>query len=47
MWFLLFVLFFALSRIADEMIVISLVGYLGNLIAAFIWRYLGSVKNER
>ena len=37
-WFIIFILFFALSKIADEMVVISLVGYLGNLLASFVWR---------
>lgn len=47
LWLCLFLIFFALSKIADEMVVISLVGYLGNLLASFIWRISGRVKNER
>lgn len=47
LWLCLFIIFFALSKIADEMVVISLVGYLGNLLASFIWRILRSVTNER
>ena len=31
-WLLLFILFLALSRIADQMTVISLVGFIGNLL---------------
>jgi len=46
MWFLMFIIFFALSKIADEMVVISLVGYLGNLAASFLWRLSGGVKRE-
>lgn len=44
MWFVIFVSFFILSRIADEMVVISFVGYLGNLIASFIWRFTRESK---
>ena len=39
MWFILFIVFFLLSKIADEMTVISLVGYLSNLSASFIWKF--------
>lgn len=45
LWLVLFIVFFALSKIADEMVVISLVGYLGNLLASFIWKATGRVKN--
>lgn len=38
MWLILFLAFFALSRIADQMTVISLVGFIGNLIGAIIFR---------
>lgn len=34
MWLLLFLLFFALSRIAEQMTVISFVGFVGNLLGA-------------
>ena len=34
MWLILFCLFFALSRVANEMTVISLVGLMGNLAGA-------------
>ena len=44
MWFVLFVLFFFLSKIADEMAVISFVGFLGNLISALIWRFARRLK---
>ena len=37
-WLLLFVLFFALSRIANEMVVISLTGLIGNLFGAICFR---------
>ena len=41
LWFLSFLLFFSLSRIAEEMTVISFVGFISNLIGAFFFR-LGS-----
>lgn len=43
-WLLLFVLFFMLSKISDEMIVISFVGLTGNLIGSVFFR-LG--RNEK
>ena len=46
LWLVLFVIFFALSKIADEMVIISLVGYLGNLIASLLWRISGRMTNE-
>lgn len=47
LWFCLFILFFLLSKIADEMTVISFVGLVGNLIGAFFFK-LGrrGKKNE-
>ena len=41
LWFLSFLLFFSLSRIAEEMTVISFVGFISNLIGAFFFK-LGS-----
>ena len=35
LWLICFLLFFALSKIADEMTVISFVGFIGNLLGAF------------
>ena len=46
MWLVLFLTFFVLSKIADEMVVISFVGYLGNLAASFLWRFSGRLKRE-
>ncbi len=37
-WLLLFLLFFSLSRIADEMTVISFVGFLGNILGAVCFK---------
>lgn len=33
-WLIMFILFFALSRIAEQMTVISFVGFIGNLLGA-------------
>lgn len=38
MWLFVFIVFFSLSRIADEMTVISLIGFISNLIAALLFR---------
>lgn len=38
LWLVLFVLFFLLSRIADELTVISFFGFIGNLIGALLFR---------
>ena len=36
MWLILFLLFFSLSKIADEMTVISFVGFISNILGALI-----------
>lgn len=46
MWLVLFILFFALSRIADQMIIISFIGFVSNFIASFIFRAARGEKNE-
>ena len=38
MWFLAFILFFLLSRIASEMTVISFVGFVSNLVGSVCFR---------
>ena len=38
MWFIFFVLFFILGRIADEMTVISFVGFVTNLIGSIFFK---------
>ena len=38
MWLICFILFFCLSKIADEMTVISFVGFVSNLIGAAIFK---------
>lgn len=37
-WLALFIIFFALSKIATEMTVISFVGFIGNALGAFMFR---------
>ena len=46
MWFLIFLLFLVLSRIADEMTVISFVGFLGNLLGAVCFKFAKRMKPE-
>ena len=46
MWLICFILFFCLSKIADEMVVISFVGYIGNLLASLLWRIAGGRNEE-
>lgn len=38
-WLLLFLLFFGMSRIAEQMTVISFVGFIGNLLGAVCFRF--------
>lgn len=44
MWLVLFLLFFALSRIAEQMTVISLVGFIGNLLGAICFYFAKRAK---
>ena len=46
MWFIVFLLFFMLSRIADEMTVISFVGFLGNLIGSLFFKAARRKRTE-
>lgn len=46
MWLVAFLLFLSLSKIAHEMTVISLVGFLSNLLGAFLFRIAGSGKER-
>lgn len=43
-WLVLFLLFFALSKIADQMTVISLVGFIGNLLGALCFYFARRVN---
>ncbi len=45
-WFVLFVLFFFLSRIAEDMTVISMIGFISNLVGSFFF-YLAKSKEEK
>ena len=47
MWFISFLLFFSLSRIADQMCVISLVGFISNLIASFLFKAANAVTDNK
>ena len=47
MWLILFLIFFSLSRIAEQMTVIAFVGFVGNLLGAicfFIAKRVGRRK---
>lgn len=46
LWLIAFVVFFTLSRIADEMTVISFVGFLGNLVGAIFFRLAKRVGGD-
>lgn len=50
-WFIIFITFFLLSRIAEEMIVISFFGFIGNLLGALLFRLSGikrgAIGNEK
>lgn len=45
-WFILFISFYALAKIADEMTVISFVGFISNSLGAILIR-VGGKKNGR
>ena len=45
-WLIAFLTFFALSRIADQMTVISFAGLVGNLVGAILFK-LGGQRNEK
>lgn len=44
MWVICFFLFFALSRVADEMVMISAVGAVSNIIGSILYRAAGRIK---
>lgn len=46
-WLLCFVLFFALSRIAEQMTVISMVGFISNLLGALCFKIARRSRDER
>lgn len=44
-WLLIFLLFLALSRVADEMVVVSFVGFISNAVGALLFKL--ARKGER
>lgn len=44
LWLAVFLVFFCVSRIADEMVVISFIGFIGNIIGAVLYRLGERVK---
>ena len=47
MWLILFLIFFCLSKIAEEMTVIAFVGFIGNLLGSLCFRMArGRVNDE-
>ena len=48
MWLIIFLLFLALSRVADEMVVVSFVGFVSNGLGAVLFKLAGrGAKNEQ
>ena len=46
MWLFVFILFYSMSKIVDEMIVISLVGTVSNAVGAVLFRLARRRENE-
>lgn len=46
MWGILFLIFFALRSIIDEMVLICFFGFIGNVIGEFIYKYGEKIKNK-
>lgn len=46
-WLIAFILFLLLSRIADEMVVISFTGFVGNALGAVCFKLAEGRRNER
>ena len=46
LWFISFVVFFLLSRVADELTVISFVGFVSNLVGALLFKRAKMYKGE-
>lgn len=48
MWLVAFIVFFSLSRIAEEMVIISFVGFVSNVIGAILFKLAaGGDRNEQ
>lgn len=45
-WLILFIIFFTMSRIAEQMAVVSLVGFIGNLAGAVFFRMSRKGENR-
>lgn len=46
-WLVLFLLFFALSRVADEITVIAFVGFIGNILGGIAFKIGKKLKEEK
>ncbi len=46
-WLLLFLLFFSMSKIADQMTIISFVGLIGNLLGGILFKIRNKIKEDR
>jgi nicotinamide riboside transporter PnuC len=46
MWFIIFITFMLLSRIADEVTVISFIGFVGNLIGAACFKLARARRDD-
>lgn len=46
MWFIIFIFFYTFSLIADELTVISFVGFVGNLIGAILFKLAKRTKER-
>lgn len=46
-WFIIFVAFFMLSRIADEMTVISFTGFISNVVGAILFKVADSMGERK
>ena len=45
-WLVLFLIFFALARVADEMTVIAFIGFVGNLLGGIAFKIRKKLKEE-
>lgn len=45
-WLVIFLLFLLVSRIADEMVVISFIGFIGNLVGAIMFKLAERAKKD-
>ena len=46
MWGILFLIFFALRSIIDEMVLICFFGFIGNVIGEILYKYGDKIKNK-